>query len=419
MAVSPDFLLQTSTLDARPKAPARTSEASREPADNGRSSFSDVYARERQAKPAERPAAPARREADKPSETREAAKGGSAEKPTVAESGKPLPADEQPSPDEPVAEGELDPLLLFGLGGGQLPVEDAASETAEDAASDVLTEPEGLFASPTLQAPVLTDAGAPEGEAALNVGLQVDAQGKKAMVPGGVQPADLSAGTGEAVEAESVFEEAALKGETTPEEQAGSFAELLESAEGPKESRQSAGEPNAPRFSAAAAQVANPQPVAQAARPMLVPGQPVQMHQAGWSEAVADRVMWLSSQNLQSAEIQLDPAELGRMEVRIDMNRDQAQITFLSPHAGVRDALEGQMQRLRDMFDQQGLGLMNVNVSDQSLSRGWQGREQGEATAGRGGAGGAAADDSEVVLGSSEISANRAAGNRGLVDYYA
>ncbi|WP_258304815.1 flagellar hook-length control protein FliK, partial [Escherichia coli] len=81
------------------------------------------------------------------------------------------------------------------------------------------------------------------------------------------------------------------------------------------------------------------------------------MHQAGWSEAVADRVMWLSSQNLQSAEIQLDPAELGRMEVRIDMNRDQAQITFLSPHAGVRDALEGQMQRLRDMFDQQGLGL--------------------------------------------------------------
>lgn len=129
--------------------------------------------------------------------------------------------------------------------------------------------------------------------------------------------------------------------------------------------------------------------------------------------------MWLSSQNLQSAEIQLDPAELGRMEVRIDMNRDQAQITFLSPHAGVRDALEGQMQRLRDMFDQQGLGLMNVNVSDQSLSRGWQGREQGEATAGRGGAGGTAADDSEVVLGSSEISANRAAGNRGLVDYYA
>jgi flagellar hook-length control protein FliK len=85
----------------------------------------------------------------------------------------------------------------------------------------------------------------------------------------------------------------------------------------------------------------------------------------------------------------------------------------------VRDALEGQMQRLRDMFDQQGLGLMNVNVSDQSLSRGWQGREQGEATAGRGGAGGAAADDGEVVLGSSEISANRAAGNRGLVDYYA
>ena len=45
------------------------------------------------------------------------------------------------------------------------------------------------------------------------------------------------------------------------------------------------------------------------------------MQQAGWSEAVVDRVMWLSSQNLKSAEIQLDPAELGRMEVRIDLTR--------------------------------------------------------------------------------------------------
>ena len=48
------------------------------------------------------------------------------------------------------------------------------------------------------------------------------------------------------------------------------------------------------------------------------------MQQAGWSEAVVDRVMWLSSQNLKSAEIQLDPAELGRMEVRIDLTKDQA-----------------------------------------------------------------------------------------------
>jgi flagellar hook-length control protein FliK len=150
-------------------------------------------------------------------------------------------------------------------------------------------------------------------------------------------------------------------------------------------------------------------------RPTMVPGQPVQMQQTGWSEAVVDRVMWLSSQNLKSAEIQLDPAELGRMEVRIDMTKDQTQVTFLSPHAGVRDALEGQMQRLRDMFTQQGM-TMDVNVSDQS--RGWRGDGGGESRD-RGAAGVSTAGDDEVVQGSMEISSARTGGDRGLVDYYA
>ena len=50
--------------------------------------------------------------------------------------------------------------------------------------------------------------------------------------------------------------------------------------------------------------------------------------------------MWMSSQNLKSAEIQLDPAELGRLDVRIHMTADQTQVTFASPNAGVRDALK-------------------------------------------------------------------------------
>jgi flagellar hook-length control protein FliK len=134
---------------------------------------------------------------------------------------------------------------------------------------------------------------------------------------------------------------------------------------------------------------------------------------------VVDRVMWLSSQNLKSAEIQLDPQELGRLEVRIEMNKDQTQVTFLSPHAGVRDALEGQMVRLREMFSQQGMNLVDVNVSDQSLARGWQGGGEGQSS--RNGFSGETADagDEELRLGVVEVSGNRTSGDRGLVDYYA
>jgi flagellar hook-length control protein FliK len=150
----------------------------------------------------------------------------------------------------------------------------------------------------------------------------------------------------------------------------------------------------------------------------LVPGQPVAMQQGGWSEAVVDRVMWLSSQNLKSAEIQLDPAELGRLEVRVNLSQDQAQVTFASPNAGVREALEGQMQRLRELFAQQGMNLADANVSDQSLSRGWQGQGEG----GRGGASGGdgrLASDESLPSAAQELRSERSSAGLGLVDYYA
>jgi flagellar hook-length control protein FliK len=145
-----------------------------------------------------------------------------------------------------------------------------------------------------------------------------------------------------------------------------------------------------------------------------VPQQPLSMSQNGWSEAVVERVMWLSSQNLKSAEIQLDPAELGRLEVRISLNQEQTQVSFASPHAGVRDALEGQLQRLRDMFNQQGMNLVDVNVSDQSLAR--DDRQTDERSGSRGIATGGEehADVDDLTVATTALDSGR-----GLIDFYA
>ena len=124
------------------------------------------------------------------------------------------------------------------------------------------------------------------------------------------------------------------------------------------------------------------QPRAAAASPLPL-NQPLAMHQSGWSEGIVDRVMYLSSQNLKSADIQLEPAELGRLNIRVNMAPDQqTQVTFMSAHVGVREALEAQMPKLRDSFTQQGLGQVEVNVSDQS--RGWNGQGQDQQQASQG-----------------------------------
>ncbi len=94
---------------------------------------------------------------------------------------------------------------------------------------------------------------------------------------------------------------------------------------------------------------------------------PLAMHQSGWTDEIVNRVMYLSSANLKSAEIQLQPAELGRLDIKVNMTADQqAQVNFMSAHPVVREALENQSGRLREMFAQQGMGQVDVNVSDQS-----------------------------------------------------
>ncbi|WP_323166177.1 flagellar hook-length control protein FliK [Pseudomonas bubulae] len=114
--------------------------------------------------------------------------------------------------------------------------------------------------------------------------------------------------------------------------------------------------------------------------------QPLAMHQSGWSEEVVNRVMYLSSANLKSADIQLEPAELGRLDIRVNIAADQsAQVNFVSGHAGVREALDSQMHRLREMLAQQGMGQVDVNVSDQQ--RNWQGQQRQEQQARSGGGG--------------------------------
>ncbi len=88
----------------------------------------------------------------------------------------------------------------------------------------------------------------------------------------------------------------------------------------------------------------------------------------GWSQAVFDKVMWFSSQQLSSAEIQLSPPELGPMQVRVTTQNEQASVYFSSQHAQVREALDQALPRLRELFENQGLQLSDAGVGEHSFA---------------------------------------------------
>jgi len=92
--------------------------------------------------------------------------------------------------------------------------------------------------------------------------------------------------------------------------------------------------------------------------------------QGNWDQALGERIQWMVNRNMQGAQIRLNPAQLGPMEVRIQVHNDQASIQFSSAHGVVREALEAALPRLRDMFDASGVELVDVDVSGQSFAGG-------------------------------------------------
>jgi len=423
MPVAPDLLL-TPAAAAKPKAaPANTSQSTAQPRKQEGSSFSQVYAKERQAKATERQDAAAKSARDSKADPQANASDPTAAvaaEPVVADSGKDLP--EEPT----LEEGAVDPLMLLGL--FQPEPQTEVVEEQPDTAPAVDVSPSLIGSAPAAMTEASFDPEIdalnqqPAVQLALEVGAQEKAAAQSTATAGGAA-ASSSASSGQAFTSAMAamgVKASSMEGESSEATPLPSFELSTEGLEALKES--SADTPPEQFVSKLSAlSQAIGQQTAQVAKVPVVPGQPLAMQNAGFSEGVVDKVMWMSSQNLKSAEIKLDPAELGRLDVRISVTQDQTQITFASAHPSVREALEGQVHRLREMFTQQGMNLADVNVSDQSQGRAWQGQEgdgrgRGSRMADEGGIGG---ESEERVIGSVEIREPALGAGRGMVDYYA
>jgi flagellar hook-length control protein FliK len=111
-----------------------------------------------------------------------------------------------------------------------------------------------------------------------------------------------------------------------------------------------------------------------AAGPALAP-----LADAGsFAEGLGERLLALGGDGLQTARLRLHPETLGPLEVRIRVDGGQADVWFGTQQGQARDAIEGTLPRLREMFAAQGLELGRVQVelrpeSAPGSPAGWQG----------------------------------------------
>ena len=92
--------------------------------------------------------------------------------------------------------------------------------------------------------------------------------------------------------------------------------------------------------------------------------------QPGWSADLGQRMVWLANQEVREAQIQLNPRHLGPIDVRIVYSdAQQLSVSFNAQNPAAREALDAALPRLREMFEQQGLGLADANVFDGKASQ--------------------------------------------------
>lgn len=142
-------------------------------------------------------------------------------------------------------------------------------------------------------------------------------------------------------------------------------------------------------------------------------GQKLNLLQPEASNQLKEKMLMMVKDKVHTAEIRLDPSELGSMQIKISLQQDQMSVQFMVQQGNAKELMEQQMPKLKELLQQQGIELSQGSVQQQNQSS--AGQEGGRRTAGGTGSG--------VGQGSSEELIDPAllppkASDR-VVDYYA
>jgi flagellar hook-length control protein FliK len=91
----------------------------------------------------------------------------------------------------------------------------------------------------------------------------------------------------------------------------------------------------------------------------------IAVFQKDFSVNMKEKVMVMINQKIQQADIQLDPPELGNVQVRVNLQGDTASVSFIVQNSQAKDALEQQMGKLKDMLAESGVDVGEAHVQQQ------------------------------------------------------
>ena len=133
--------------------------------------------------------------------------------------------------------------------------------------------------------------------------------------------------------------------------------------------------------------------------------------------SVRANINWMIEQGLARATLQLNPAELGALNIKLETIGDQLNVNIHAAQSATRDVLEQTLPRLREHLSQQGFAEVNVSLGNNQQQSAEYSQAQSDVEASR------AANDALTGIDEETTQADgtRAArsSHRGMVDVFA
>ncbi len=106
-----------------------------------------------------------------------------------------------------------------------------------------------------------------------------------------------------------------------------------------------------------------PAPAGNAAPTVYQGAVPAHVTSPHWGQDLGQQLLVAVHGNSQTVTLHINPPQLGPLEVHLQVTDGQASALFVSPHMAVRQALEGALPQLRDIFAGAGMSLLQSQVS--------------------------------------------------------
>jgi flagellar hook-length control protein FliK len=103
------------------------------------------------------------------------------------------------------------------------------------------------------------------------------------------------------------------------------------------------------------------------------------MARPDFSNNMKERLTVMMNKGIQTADIRLDPAELGQMQVKMSVENDVTSVSFIVQSSQAKEMLEQAMPKLKEMLAEQGIemGEGSVDQEDKSQQELGDGQHQG------------------------------------------